>query len=221
MFFGLWFSFLIFIPSELGQSHFNRKTRIKLFISAEIHTKVMDGDLEQLPDLLRILLSIVICNHVYLRNNDQVDDWLRWKKLCNFEIVNEKLIALVVKGEVEIDEFIDVEVLQSWIVRYADIRNLVNGDKRTVIFADFWIEKVDLILKNEFVKVDLYLERFKQFLLLFCFSLPLLNYLDESAIFTIDDVLVLVDKIFDLRTEFLKSFAVFTCLVVECHFLNC
>ena len=50
---------------------------------------------------------------MYFWNEDFVQDRLGRQQLRDFEVMDEELIVLVVEGKVEVDQFVDVEVLQS------------------------------------------------------------------------------------------------------------
>jgi len=44
---------------------------------------------------------------------DLINYWFGGQKFCYFEVMNEELVTLVIKGEVEVDKFVDVQILQS------------------------------------------------------------------------------------------------------------
>ena len=72
--------------------------------------------------------------------------------------MNEELIALIVKGEVEVDQLVEIQVLQSRIVRDDYARYAVFGEEGPIVFVDLWKDKVDFVFKHEFVQIELNLK---------------------------------------------------------------
>lgn len=54
--------------------------------------------------------------------------------------MDEEFVALVVEGEVEVDQFVNVEVLKSGVVRNVDATDFVEGDKGSIVVANLWEE---------------------------------------------------------------------------------
>ena len=131
--------------------------------------------------------------------------------------MDEKLVTLIVEGEVEVDKFVDVEVLKAGVVRDVDCRDLVDCDEGTVVVWYFGEYQVDLILEEQFIELNLYFEGLEE-LLLFVFGL---KYLNESAIFASDDKLLLINEVFNFFALFLEPFAAFIDLVVKSQILYC
>ena len=103
--------------------------------------------------------------------------------------MDEELVALIVEGEIEVDQFVDVEVLKAGVVGDVDGWYFVDCDEGTIVVWYLWEDQVDLILEEQFIELYLYFEGLEE-LLLFVFGL---DYLDESAIFAFDDKLLLIN----------------------------
>lgn len=131
--------------------------------------------------------------------------------------MNEQLVALVVKGEVKVDQFVYVEVLETGQMGKSYVRDLVDGHKGTVVAGHLGKKQVDFVLKKQFVELHVYFKGFKQ-LLLFVFAL---NNLDKPAVRPFNDVLFLKYEIFQLHIAFLlKSLTPFPGLVEHLQFIH-
>jgi hypothetical protein len=100
--------------------------------------------------------------------------------------VDEELIALVVEGEVEVDQFVEIEVLQPRVVRDFYAGNAVFSEEGTIVLVDLGEEQVDLVLEHELVQIELHLKRRKQL-----FRAVLLGtHLNEMAISRCHSILI-------------------------------
>lgn len=140
MFFGFLLPFDVLIPFKLCQSNRNDKTTIELFIPSKLHVEIMQTSLEQLPDIFGIFLGVVISSHMYFWDYHLVNYRLWREQLGDLEVMDEEFVALVVEGEVEVDQFVNVEVLKSGVVRNVDATDFVEGDKGSIVVANLWEE---------------------------------------------------------------------------------
>lgn len=85
------------------------------------------------------------------RNQNIIHDGFGRTQFSNFEIMYKKLIVLIVEGEIEVDKFIDIQVLKTRIVSNDDIGNMIDGEKRAIISFNLGKEQINLVLKHEFV----------------------------------------------------------------------
>ena len=131
--------------------------------------------------------------------------------------MDEELVTLIIEGEIEVDKFVDVKVLEAGVVGDVDGWYFVDCDEGSVVVWYFGEYQVDLILEEQFIELYLYFEGLEE-LLFFIFGL---DYLDESTIFTIDDKLLLINKIFNLFTLFLEPLATLIDLVIKSKILYC
>lgn len=100
--------------------------------------------------------------------------------------MDEELIALVVEGEVEVDQFVQIEILQPRVVRDLYAGNAVFGEEGTIVLVDLGEKKVDLVLKHQLIQIELHLKRRKQLLR----ALLLGTHLNEMAISRCHPILV-------------------------------
>jgi hypothetical protein len=109
--FGFFLSFLILEAGDLGDTEVKGHVAIELLGPSVDHLKVADGGLEELPDVLRVFLCVIVCSHVYLRYEDLIEDRLWRKQFGDFEVVDKELVTLIIEGEIEVDQFVDIEIL--------------------------------------------------------------------------------------------------------------
>lgn len=125
------------------------------------------------------------------RNQNIIHDGFGRTQFSNFEIMYKKLIVLIVEGEIEVDKFIDIQVLKTRIVSNDDIGNMIDGEKRAIISFNLGKEQINLVLKHEFVDGSWYFKRQKQLL----GRIIALHYFDKMTIFALYYKLFLVGQI--------------------------
>lgn len=69
--------------------------------------------------------------------------------------MDEEFVVQIIEGEVEVDQFVDVQILQTRVVRNNDVGDAIDGEERTIVPADLWEEKVDLVFEDQLVYLEL------------------------------------------------------------------
>jgi hypothetical protein len=209
---GLFLALLVLETFELGQPEGDREGTVELFGPFVLHREVVYASFEQFPYLLGVFAGVVVGGHVDLGHNDLVDNGLGGEQFGYFEVVDEQLVALVVEGEVKVDQLVDVQVLQPRQVGQRDVGNPVDGHEGTVVVGHLGEEQVDLVLEQQLVELHVDLEGLEQLLL----PGPALDDLDEPAVRSLDDILLLEDQLLQLRVALpVEPFAPFEGLVED------
>jgi len=83
-----------------------------------------------------------------MRNQGVVNYWLRWAEFGDLEIMDKKLIMLIIESEVKVDELVYIQILQSWVVSNDYVWNMIDCKKRTIVPLYFWKQKINFVLKD-------------------------------------------------------------------------
>lgn len=75
--------------------------------------------------------------------------------------MDEEFVVQIIEGEVEVDQFVDVQILQTRVVRNNDVGDAIDGEERTIVPADLGEEKVDLVFEDQLVYLELDFEGFE------------------------------------------------------------
>ena len=82
--------------------------------------------------------------------------------------MDEEIITVIIVDHIEVDEFVDEEILMSCKLFGDQVGNFVHGVEGTIVVIEFRVDDIELILHNELVKDYLDLNWLKEqiFLLL-------------------------------------------------------
>ena len=151
----------VLVAIDHGCAHDDFETAVEIGISLVDHLAALHLYLEQI-NLQEILITTFFPCKLDFWNAELVVDGLGRQQLGNFEVVDEEIITVIIVDHIEIDEFVDEEILMSCKLFGDQVGNLVHGVEGTIVVIEFRVDDIELILHNELVKDYLHLNWLKE-----------------------------------------------------------